>query len=388
MADFDYASHIALFMPSLAGGGAERVMVSVARGLAERGHYVDLVLVKADGPYLSEVPGSVRIIDLGASRLVSSVPALARYLHATRPRAILGGKQDASVIAFWAKMLARVPMRVVAREANVILPTRGWFAAPKEGVIRHLAAHLYRRVDAVIAVSQGVASSLERIGVPREKLRVIYNPVLPSDLAEKAACPVTHPWFASGQPPVILGVGRLVPQKDFHTLIKAFALVRAQASARLVILGESVTGGTRGDGRAALEETVRRLGLNGDVDMPGFVDNPFAYMKRAAVFVLSSRWEGLPNVLIQALALGVPVVSTDCPGGPAEILENGRWGRLVPVGDESALAQAILETLKRPKPPVDPQALARFAVDTVVKQYEDVLLGIPSRGANFGQRDR
>ncbi|NLO89188.1 MAG: glycosyltransferase, partial [Clostridia bacterium] len=188
---------------------------------------------------------------------------------------------------------------------------------------------------AVVAVSQGVADDLVKTtGLMRELIKVIYNPIVTPELLEKAKESIGHPWFKPGQPPVILSAGRLTAAKDFPTLIHAFARVRAERLARLMILGE-------GEERPNLESLVRELGLESDVSMPEFVENPYAYMARAAVFVLSSAWEGFGNVLVEAMAVGTPVVSTDCPSGPAEILEGGKWGKLVPVGDVEKLAKAL-----------------------------------------------
>lgn len=199
----------------------------------------------------------------------------------------------------------------------------------------------YPWADGFVAVSQGVADDLRRFAqLPEVKVHTIYNPVVTDELLASAARTPEHPWLAPGEPPVILGVGRLVGQKDFATLVRAFALVRRTRSAKLIILGE-------GDKRPELEALVTELGLSDEVSLPGFVDNPFAYMARADTFVLSSRHEGLPGVLIQAMACGCKVVSTDCPSGPREILNNGSLGALVPVGDAGALAEAIVATLDK-----------------------------------------
>jgi glycosyltransferase involved in cell wall biosynthesis len=203
----------------------------------------------------------------------------------------------------------------------------------------------YRFADGIVAVSNGVADDLtEKARIDRDTITTIYNPVVDDTLGEMAAHTPTHPWFGAGQPPVILGVGRLTPQKDFQTLLRAFARLRGEREIRLLILGE-------GRQRTELTALARELGVTDDFDMPGFVDNPYQYMARASVFALTSLYEGLPGVLIQALACGCPVVSTDCPGGSAEILENGKYGRLVPVQDASELANAIRSTLDAPPDP-------------------------------------
>jgi len=359
---------VALFLPSLRGGGAERVMVNLARGFVERGLHVDLVLAKAEGPYLSEVPTGVRVVDLGARRVLYSLPGLVRYLRREQPQAMLSTLNHANIIALWARKLTRVPTRLVIREANTVSVEVANVPALKAKLMPYLIKIFYPWADAIVANSRGVAEDLTKLtGLPPDKIKIIYNPVITPKLFAKAEEPLDHPWFRPGEPPVILGVGRLTKQKDFPTLIRAFALVRKERPARLMILGE-------GEERPKLEALVRELGLEKDVALPGFVDNPYKYMKRAAIFVLSSRWEGLPSVLIEASALGTPVVSTDCPSGPREILEDGRWGKLVPVGNPEALARGIMEALSNPIRSEDLQKRARaFNLEEIVPQYLEEL---------------
>ena len=219
-------------------------------------------------------------------------------------------------------------------------------------------------------MSEGVASDL-RIQVPRaaSKVTTIYNPIVSPELTEQAAAPVEHPWFSDGGDPVILAAGRLVNEKDFPTLLRAFAEVARSRAARLVILGQGVE-------RESLLALADRLGVSDRFDLPGFDVNPFRYMSRASVFVLSSRYEGFPNVLAQAMACGAPVVSTDCRSGPSEMLEGGRWGRLVPVGDWRAMARAIEETLDDPMPAEELKARASvYSVEASVERYLEVISG-------------
>ena len=354
---------IALFLPSLRGGGAERVMVQLANGLSRGGHPVDLLLPQAEGPYLSLVVPEVRIVDLAARRVISSLPALWRYLRRERPVALLATLSHANLLALWAKRLARVATRVVVREANTITAGSQSATGLTDRMLPWLARQFYPWADAIVAVSEGVASDLvDGIGIPREKVHVLYNPLVTAELRAMAQAPVEHEWFHDGTRPVILGVGRLSRQKDFATLLRAFGQLRARRAARLVILGE-------GDERPQLQALVTELGLESDVWMPGFVDNPFKYMARAGVFVLSSAFEGSPGVLVQALACGAPVVATDCPSGPREILEGERWGRLVPVGDASAMSQA-LESALNGDPRLAPEsALARFTPEAAIEGY-------------------
>lgn len=359
---------VAIYLPSLRGGGAERVMVTLANGFAMRGLVVDLVLVSAEGPYLDEVAQGVRIVDLGAKRVLTSLWPLMRYLRETHPRAVLSAMSHANVVAILARALARVRIRLVVSERANVSQAQQTSNALRERAILPLMRCLYPRADGVVAVSSGVADDLTHAtGLPRDSIRVLYNPVVTASLIEQAAAPPDHPWFASAQPPVVLGVGRLTYLKDFTALIRAFATVRAQRHCRLLILGE-------GELRTELEALVAGLGLTQDVDLPGFQSNPFVFMKHASIFVLSSRSEGLPSALIQAMACGTPVISTDCPSGPAEILEDGKWGRLVPVGDVDALSSAILTTLKESiRPDVTRRALD-FGVEQSIDGYLDVLL--------------
>jgi glycosyltransferase involved in cell wall biosynthesis len=360
--------HIALFLPSLRGGGAEKVMVNLALGFVEQGLKVDLVLAKAEGPYLSRVPEEVRVVDLGARRVLYSLPGLVRYLRRERPQAMLSALNYANIVAIWAKLLARVQTHLVVSERNTLSCSTQNASSVRVKLLPLLIKIFYPYADAVVAVSHGVAEDLITMtGLPMEKVKVIYNPVITPELFAKAEEPLDHPWFRPGEPPVVLGVGRLTKQKDFPTLIRAFALVRKERPARLMILGE-------GEERPKLETLARELGIEEDFVLPGFVENPYKYMKRASAFVLSSRWEGLPTVLIEALALGVPVISTNCPSGPAEILEHGKWGCLVPVGEPHLLARAILEILQNDvRIPSHKTAWERFSKENAVIAYLQVL---------------
>jgi len=361
---------LSLFVPTLDGGGAERVMVNLAGSFAEKDLRVDLVLVRAEGPYLSEVSEGVRVVDLRASRTMLALAPLVRYLRREKPVALLSTLNDANIIALCCRRLAGVRTRLVVRQANMVSIAALNARTVRERVMPHLMNRCYRWADAVIAVSKGVAEDLvATLGLPVEKIRVIYNPAVATVMSAKAEQSLEKHWYSPGQPPVVLGVGRLVQQKDFCTLIRAFARVRKERRARLMILGE-------GQERPRLEALVRELGLEEDVALPGFVENPHQHMMRAGVFVLSSRWEGFGNVLLEAMAMGTSVVSTNCPSGPAEILEDGKWGKLVPVGSSESLAAAICSTLDDPP---DPEGLLRrtmdFSLERIVDRYLEVLLG-------------
>jgi glycosyltransferase involved in cell wall biosynthesis len=349
---------IAFFLPSLAAGGAERVTLNLAQGITERGLPVDLVLATTDGPFSDQLPPSVRVVNLGTGRVLRSLLPLIRYLRRERPRVLFSQMDHANVVALWAGRLAGQNTPVIVTVHNTMSQANkgggnAWWPT--------LLRTFYPWAAAVVAVSRGVADDLARTaGLPRHTVDVVYNPVImPGTMAPPAP---DHPWFAPGQPPVIVGVGRLTRQKDFPHLIRAFAMVRQTRPAHLIILGE-------GEERSALDALIAQLGLTHDVALPGYQENATGYIARSAVFVLSSAWEGLPTVLIEALAVGARVISTDCPSGPREILQDGRLGTLVEVGNVTALANAIIDALDRPADPVPTEALAPFTRDAAVDHY-------------------
>jgi glycosyltransferase involved in cell wall biosynthesis len=366
----DAQSRIAIYVPNLLGGGGQRSMLNLAHGIAERNCAVDLVLAQAVGAFLDDVRHPVRLVDLEASRALASLPALVRYLRHERPKAMLSVFDYANIIALWAWRLASVSTRMFVCEQNTISQEAGNAARWRARRTPQLMKWFYPWAAGIVVVSEGVRDDMAEVtGISRERITVISNPaVVGTEVAEKAKAPLDHPWFEPGQPPVLVAVGRLQEQKDYPTMIQALAQVRQARPVRLVILGE-------GKERSALEAQIEALGLQEDVSLPGFVMNPYAYLARASLFVLSSRWEGLPTVLIEALCCGTPVVSMDCPSGPREILQGGKYGRLVPVGNVEALARAIEATLKeqRSSPPLE--SWQPYDLHNVVDQYVNLLAG-------------
>ena len=359
---------LAFFLPGLYDGGAERTMLNLAEAIVARGYSVDMVLARAEGAYMGEVPDLVRLVDLKASRVITSMPALVRYLRREQPIAMLS-VLHANIIALWARRWAGIPRRVILSEQNTLSSVargegdRRWHLYPG------LARWFYPWADGVIAVSGGVADDLAQlIKIPRERVQVIYNPIVTPALFEKSRAMLEHPWFKRGEPPVLLAAGRLTGQKGFDVLIRAFAQVRKDHRVRLLIVGE-------GEERVALEGMVREYGLEQDVSMPGFVANPYKYMAHAAAFVLSSRWEGLPTVLVEAMALGAAIISTDCPSGPREILQGGRYGQLVAVEDPGALAAAIATSLSANVLRPSRASWESYEIECVTDQYLNILLG-------------
>ncbi len=362
---------IAIFLTDLTGGGAERAMVNLAAGMADRGLQVDLVLASATGPYLREVDDRVDVVDLAAGRTARAVLPLVTYLRRMRPEVLLSTLHHACIAATVAHALARTPTRLFLREANTVSERPVSTFDLRSRAQRRMMRWAYDRADGAIAVSEGVADDLREVfGVLDDKLWTLYNPVVSDDVQTLASHEPDHAWLAGGGPPVVVGVGRLVEQKDFGTLIDAFVRVRAGRDAHLILLGE-------GPERGALERRARERGVAADVALPGFVANPFAYLARAAVYVLSSRYEGLPGTLIQAMACGCPVVATDCRSGPAEVLDRGRFGELVPIGDDAAMAAAIERALDAPTPSDVLRCRAgAFATGPVVSAYVRAFAGV------------
>jgi len=359
---------LALVFSSFGGGGIQFVMLHLADGLIARGVPVDLVVVDPRGPLASRVPAQARLVDLGAGRARRALSPLVAYLRRERPTAMLSSQTHLNLIAMAARVLARGRTRLVVSE-HVAMDAASR-QAPRWWERRlPVAARLtYPWADGIVVVSDEAAARFCRAtGLPRRRVNVIHNPVVGTQLPDREAPLVGHPWLDSPDRPVVLSAGRLTPQKDHETLLRAFALLRRTRAVRLIMLGE-------GAERARLHTLARQLGVDHDVAMPGFVLDVQAWMARANVFVLSSRWEGFGNVLVEAMACGTPVVSTDCPSGPAEILEHGRIGRLVAVGEAPALARAIGDALDDPGDPDRLRARALdFSIGRAVDQYLQVL---------------
>jgi glycosyltransferase involved in cell wall biosynthesis len=357
---------IALYLPDMKGGGAEYVMVQLANGFAAKGLRVDLVLDRARGPNLERRLPAVRLVDFAAANTYTAFPKLLRYLREEEPRIMLSTLNLNNLTSLFARRMTNASTKVYVRAANT--DSIQYRPPIKKMMERFLLSRFYPWADGVICVSKGVADDLAGFtGMHRSRMQVIYNPAITPEVARMASKPIDDPWFGPKAIPVILGVGRLAESKGFASLIRAYDSIRKSHPSKLVILGE-------GEERPKLESLIRELGLTSDVSLPGFVDNPYAYMRKSAVFVLSSLWEGLPNALIQALSVGAPVVSTDCPSGPSEILDGGKYGHLVPVENVPALAEAIEAALDGDKRSATPEWLKQFTAETIVDQYLAVMV--------------
>lgn len=349
---------IAIVLPDLGGGGVQRVLLNLAGGLAQRGHAVE-VLAMSTAPVPTSVPPGVEVSLLAGRGVPGKAVRLAAHIGSNEVDVLIAGITRANLTAVLARALAgRRPTTVLTKHLPLDMLSRN---RVRRFVLKALIRATYPRADAVVAVSEGTRQSLKDAGVRARLLARIANPVITHDLVTRCGAPVDHPWFAVGGPKVIVAAGRLVEQKGFDSLLRAFAALTATRDVRLVILGE-------GEARRRLEVLAKELGVASAVSMPGHVSDALPYMARASVFALSSRWEGLPTVLIEALASGTTVVATDCPVGPREVLEDGALGALVPVDDHEALARALAAALDHPRP-VASERLAHYTVEGATDRY-------------------
>jgi len=362
---------IALFLPSMEGGGARKIFANLSNYFSEQGYKIDLVLVNDTGSFLDEIPQKVSIFGFTASRMLTCLPELIAYLKKRRPKTLISTMFDANIISLLAKRLSpSLTTRFVIRVPTVLSEDlERSKAQEKYRIIPSIIKHLYPTADHIIAISNGVAKDLhDSFGITHSQITVVHNPIVTADIHDLANPVPEHEWFQGKNNEIILGVGRLTEQKDFATLIKAFSSVRRQRDTHLVILGE-------GHLKDDLISLRKKLQLEDYVDFLGFVDNPYKYMRYSDLFVLSSAWEGFGNVLPEAMACGTPVVSTDCPSGPSEILDQGTFGPLVPVGDAEQLAAEILNQLQSP---TDSQKLRNraneFSLESGGPRYTELLM--------------
>jgi glycosyltransferase involved in cell wall biosynthesis len=366
---------VAFFLTAPNGGGAERAMIAVANYVASQGIAVDMVFGRPSGPYRDDIDSDVEVVDLGVDRLRKMLRPMSAYMRRAQPDVVVSSLMPCDVVMLLGGRL------------------HGW---KKQGLIISVQSHpvqvgqhsqkrldrlwpffirrLYPGADYVVGISTGVAEATAGLlGRPAESVPVIHNPVIIPGFSEKASREPDHPWFHDDGPPVILSAGRLTWPKDYPTLLRAFARLSKRRDARLIIVGE-------GEERKRLEALIRELEIEDRVALPGFVSNPYAWMRRARLFALSSRWEGFGNVLAEALACGTPVVSTNCPSGPVDILNGGAFGTLVPVGDVEGLAQAMDVALDAP---VDRDRLIargmEFTVERIAPHYLDLIETVGAR---------
>ncbi|RYG38397.1 glycosyltransferase [bacterium] len=357
--------NVLIVVPSLSGGGAERVMLHVARGLRDAGHTAVLVTLESGGGYEGQLPEGVERIDFKDGSNRRAIGRLAKLIRERKPDAVLSALDAANLVAILARMVSRRRPRLVVSIHNTLSQVYG----PDSPAFKLRRLKIMRRTlrfaDCIVGVSKGVCDdAAEVLGISRERFTAIHNPSVTPEMEALSREAVDEPWFAPGAPPTVVAMGRLTPQKDFPNLLNALAKI--PGNVRLIVLGE-------GEERANLEALTAKLGLAERVKFPGFAQNPYGYLRHARLFVLSSAFEGFGVAVVEALACGTPVVSTDCPYGPSEILEGGRFGTLVPVGNSDCLAAAIQEELSHPKETPSEASWMPYRLSTIVDRYVEVL---------------
>lgn len=361
---------IALFLPTLYSGGAERVQINLAEYFLRQGLTVDFVVCKYYGSLKDKVPKGVRLISLDASKVMFSLPAYLRYLRIARPVAVLSSVENANIISCLGKMFSSHRHRLLVRLDNSLTEQGPLLVQMRRRLLSLAIASTFHAADEFVAVSDGLKRQLSRLpGIGGKPIHRIYNPIIHAGFEAQASETPALPLAIAPGEPYVVAVGRLHEQKGYDSLLRAFARAVRRRPSHLVILGE-------GDDRAALEALAASLGVAENVHFLGYASNPLAYMRHAKVFALSSIAEGFGNVIVEALACGTPVISTDCPHGPSEILAGGRFGTLVPVGDIDALADAIVAHLSRPRPAMSNELkehLKLFSIDTIGRQYIEKL---------------
>lgn len=374
-------ANIAILLPDLRVGGAELSLMRLATGFASRGRLVDILTLRQEGPLTAMLCGGVRGIQLRGGSTVRMLPSLVRYLRTSRPSVLLSGQPHLNLAAVVAARLARSGTRTLLTDHAPPRLEIGFYGGWRYRALRVLVPLLYRHADRIVGVSSGICEEL-RLLLPSQRIELAHNPVVPDELSVLAAQPPGHPWLSDDAWPLVLSVGRLAPEKDFPTLVRAVALIAQHRPVRLMILGE-------GPDRERIRAVAEAEGIGAQTALPGRVDNVFPYLSRASVFALASLFEGFGNVLVEALACGRPVVSTDCPVGPREILGGGRFGRLVPPGDVVALARGIEAALDGiVAPPAQGQHIASFSVSASVTRYLDIIDGMQVRHAAPAQAAR
>lgn len=369
---------ISILLTGFDGGGAQRRLLTLASQFVARGHAVELLVGSGDGPFRACAPAAAAIVPLGSAwhgipglsrrkslRMLAAVPALVRHFGRTQADVLLCGSTPANLAALAARDLARRDIPVVV---SVNVPLSRSTAASGRPALAGLVRHYYPRADAVIANAAVLADDVIRFTqLSPDRVATIPNPVDVDGIQRQAGEATSHPWLTARRVPLLLSVGKLKAQKDLPTLLRAFREVRRVRPARLLLLGA-------GEERERLLHLAAELGVGDDVELPGFVANPYPYMAGADVFVSSSRWEGFSNVIAEALACGCPVVATDCPGGVSEILGGGRFGKLVGEADPVSMARAVLDTLDSPPNREKLRERARFySVATAAEAYLSVL---------------
>ncbi len=365
---FNMTVKIAFFLPSLEGAGAEKVLATLANSFVRRGYEIDFVLSSAKGPFLSNLDPQIKIINLERTHVIDSFFSLGNYLRSQKPQVMISGLSNANLAALAAGRLFSPSCKVIITQHSNWSQKLANNPTRKEQLVFQLSRFLYPFAARIVAVSSITAEEIKHtFRINPKKVLFIYNPVVTQELIDKSRQSVNHRWLNHKTVPVVLGAGRLIKSKDFNTLIQAFAIVLKKIDCRMLIIGE-------GPEHQNLQNLIQNSGLCEKIELLGFVPNPYPFMTQADLFVLSSLNEGLPTVLIEALACGTTVVSTDCLSGPAEILDDGKYGSLVPIQAPETLSEAVIESLRHPKnKDLLTERAAFFSVENASKAYLDLI---------------
>lgn len=367
---------MAFFLPSLEPGGAERNVVNLVNNFDKKKYAVSLVLGRAEGDFIKEISKSIPVIDINSSYgSLSLLFKLIKYFKKEKPDIFVSSFSRINIISILARGLSQSKTKIIATEHAVfsslpVIAKTFWHRIFARFFLPAISRFIYPKAELIICVSKGIAEDISKAINCRGRIKTIYNPIVNDKIYKLAQEPVNHPWFSDYKIPVIVAAGRLVKCKDYPNLFRAFGIIFQKQPVRLVILG-------RGPEKYKLKQLADELGLSKNIAFLGFQENPYKYMKKASVFVLSSLQEGFGNVIVEAMACGAPVVATDCPTGPGEIIENMKSGILVPVGDEKSLAAAILKILNNPGLAEKFSAKGKlraecFSVKKSVEEYENI----------------
>lgn len=358
------APRIAIFLATSGHSGVDRAAKHLAPALARRGYRVDVVKIRRHGPYIEDKHPNLKLIEFRARHVFTAIPELIRYFLRRRPQVMLSDKDKVNRAALFARWITRSSTRLVVSFGTAVsieLDHRDWL---DRTIQKFSMGRLYRFADQVIVTCEGVADDMSQYtGLPRHRIKAVASPVIHADVMNRAHPKPEHPWFSDPEVPVIVSCGELSIRKDQATLLRALARVNESRPVRLVLLG-------KGKQLEKLQTLSRELGIESQVQFLGYQDNPLSFMAHATLFAFSSRWEGLGFVIIEAMAVGTPVVSTDCPFGPRELLQDGSIGALVPVGDDEALAGAIAQALTTPTDPARLRAgAAPYEIEAATDAY-------------------
>lgn len=358
---------IALFIPTLYGGGAEKAFVSLGIALSNRGYNIDFLVRNNQNPIKKEFSKKIQIVDFNKKRMARTIIPLMVYLISTKPYALISALYLPNAIAIMASKFTGSKTKIITTIHSMDSLKDYSKKSLANHVEKKVVLHFTNQAKCIVAVSKGAAEYSSRLfKIPIKNYYIIYNPLEIEEVTIKSNQIAEDEYFQNDKFPIIISIGRLNPVKDYETLLEAFQIVRSKIPAKMLILGEGTL-------RGKLEQNIAKYKLGKDVLLPGYINNPYPYLKQADVFVSSSLHESFGLVLIEAMAVGCPIVSTDCPGGVKEVLGDGKYGKLVPVGDPEAMANAILESLSEKPKPVSSEWLNQFSLDIIVNKYIDLI---------------